>query len=107
MRACYVADESLVVTGMPLHPRVAAGLDRLHELGARGEREILAAPQPEALGVGEIVDRGGTGGGDVEDSRVRQGVLQAQARATLLRGRLVAALAFAAGGVGHGVALVE
>ena len=36
-----------------------------------------------------------------------QRVLQAQAGAALLRGRLVAAFALAAGGVLHGMALVE
>ncbi len=89
------------------HGGDAAGLDRLDEFGARGEREILAAPEAEPLGIGEIVDGGGAGRGDIDDARVRQRVLQAQAGAALLRGGLVAALAFAAGGVLHGVALVE
>jgi hypothetical protein len=53
------------------------------------------------------VNRSRARGRDVEDSCVRQGVLQAQARTPLLRRRLVAALALAAGGVLHGVALVE
>ena len=90
-----------------LHRRDAAVLDRLDELGARREREILAAPQAEPLGIGEVVDRGGAGRRDVDDARVRQRVLQPQARAALLRGGLVAAFALAAGGVLHGVALVE
>ena len=34
-------------------------------------------------------------------------MLQAQSGTALLRWRLVAALAFAAGGIGHGMALVE
>ena len=90
-----------------LHGRDAAGLDRLDELGARGEREILAAPEAEPLGIGEIVDRGGAGRRDIDDAGVRQRVLQAQAGAALLRGGLVAALAFVASGVLHGMALVE
>jgi hypothetical protein len=53
------------------------------------------------------VDRGGAGRRDIDDAGVRQRVLEAQARAALLRGGLVAALALAAGGVLHGVALVE
>ena len=90
-----------------LHRRDAAVLDRLDELGAGGEREILAAPEAEPLGVGEIVDGGGAGRGDIDDAGVRQGVLEPQARAALLRGGLVAAFALAADGVLHGVALVE
>ena len=90
-----------------LHGRNAAGLDRLDELGARGEREILATPESEPLGVGEIVDRGGTGRGYIDDAGVRQRVLQAQACAPLLRGGLIAALAFVASGVLHGMAFVE
>ena len=77
------------------------------ELGAGGEGEVLAAPEAEPLGIGEIVDRGGAGGRDVDDARIGQRVLQAQAGTALLRGRLVAAFALAAGGIGHGVALVE
>ena len=50
---------------------------------------------------------GRTGGGDIDDARIRQRVLQAQSGAALLRGRLIAALALAAGGVRHGVAFVE
>ena len=53
------------------------------------------------------MDRRRAGGRDVEDARVRQRVLQAQARAALLGGRLVAALALLAGGVLHRMALVE
>ena len=74
---------------------------------AGGEREIRPAPQAEPLRIGEIVDRGGAGRGHVEHAGFGQRVLQAQARPALLRGRLVAALALAAGGVLHGVALVE
>src|SRR5208283_5204137 len=72
-----------------------------------GEREILTAPQPEPLGIGEIVDRGRAGRGDIEHAGIRQSVLQAQARSSLLGGRLIAAFALAAGGVLHGVAFVE
>ena len=99
--------ERLQVARQHLHRRDAAGLDRLDELGARGEGEILAAPQAEPLGIGEIVDRGRAGRRDIEDAGIRQRVLQAQPGAALLRGGLVAAFALAAGGVLHGVALVE
>ena len=73
----------------------------------RGEGKILTTPQAEPLGVGEIVHRGRARSRDVEHARIRQRVLQAQARAPLLRGGLVAAFALAAGGVLHGMALVE
>ena len=69
--------------------------------------KVLAAPETEPLGVGEIMHGGRTGGGDIDDARIRQRVLQAQSGAALLRGRLIAALALAAGGVRHGVAFVE
>ena len=67
----------------------------------------VAAPQAEPLRIGEIVHRGGAGRRDVEHAGIRQRVLQAQARTSLLGWRLVAAFALAAGGVLHGVALVE
>ena len=69
--------------------------------------KVLAAPQAEALGIGEIVDRGGAGRRDIDDAGVRQACCRRKPGAALLRGGLVAALALAAGGVLHGVALVE
>ena len=106
-RAGRVEAERLEIARQHLHRRDAAILDRLDELGAGGEREVLAAPETEALGIGEVVDRGGAGGGDVDHAGVRQGMLEPQARASLLRGGLVAALALAADGVLHRMALVE
>src|SRR3546814_12131156 len=52
-RASRIEAERLQVAGQHLHRRDAAGLDRLDELGARGEGEVLAAPQAEAPGGGE------------------------------------------------------
>ena len=43
-RAGGVEAEGAQIAGEHLHRRDAAGLDRLDELGARGEGEILAAP---------------------------------------------------------------
>ena len=106
-RAGGVEPERPEIAGQHLHGGDTAILDRLDELGARGEGEILAAPEAEPLGIGEIVDRGGAGRRDIDDARVRQGVLQAQARTALLRGRNIAPLSLAATGVLHGVALVE
>ena len=106
-RAGCVEAECLEVACEHLHRGDAAGLDRFDKLGTGGEREIRTAPQAEPLGVGEIVDRRRASGRDVEDARARQGVLQAQARTALLRGRMVAALGLLAGGVLHRVALVE
>jgi len=71
------------------------------------EWEIRPAPQAEPLGIGKVVDRGGAGGRDIEHAGFRQRVLQPQSRTSLLRGRLVAALALGAGRVLHGVAFVE
>jgi hypothetical protein len=95
-RAGGVEAERAQVAGQHLHRRDAAGLDRLDELGARGEGEVLAAPEPEPLRIGEIVDGGRAGGGDVNDAGVRKRMLEAQAGAALLRGGDIAALALAA-----------
>ena len=70
-----------------------------HELGAGGEGKVLAAPQAEPLGIGEIVHRRGARRRDVDDAGIRQSVLQPQPGTALLRGRLIAALALAAGGI--------
>ena len=59
------------------------------------------------MGVCEAGNGGGAGGGDVEDARVGERVLEAQPGAALLRGGDRAALAGGARGVGHGVGLVE
>ena len=57
---CGIETERFEIAGEHLHGRDAAGLDRLHELGAGGEREILAAPETKPLGVGEIMHGGRT-----------------------------------------------
>ena len=85
-RARGIEAERLQVARQHFHGRDAAGLDRLDELGARGEGKILAAPEAEPLGIGEIVDRGRAGRRDIDDARVGQRVLQAQPGAALLRG---------------------
>ena len=106
-RAGGVEPERTQVAGQHLHGGDTAILDRLDEFGAGGEGEVLAAPEAEPLGVGEIVDGRRAGGRDIDHARLGQGVLEAQARAALLRGGDVAAFALAATGVLHGVALVE
>ncbi len=106
-RARGIEAEGLHVARQHLHRRDAAGLDRLDELGPRGEGEILAAPEAETLGIGEIVDGGRAGRGDIDDARIRQRVLKPESRTALLRGGLVAAFSLAAGRVLHGMALVE
>ena len=99
--------ERLHVARQHLHGGDPARLDRLDEFRARGEGKILAAPKAEPLGIGEIMNGGGARRRDIDDAGVGQGVLEAQPGAALLRGGLVAALAFAAGGVLHRVAFVE
>ncbi|TWG96285.1 hypothetical protein L598_002700000150 [Mesorhizobium sp. J18] len=106
-RAGRVETKRTKVAGQNLHGGNTAGLDRLDELGARREREILAAPQPEPLGIGEIVNRGGAGCRDIDDACVRQRVLKPQAGTALLRGGDVAAFSLAATGVLHRMRLVE
>src|SRR3546814_998082 len=51
--------------------------------------------------------RGRAGRRDIDDARIGQGVLEPQTGTALLRGRLLAAFALAAGGVGHRVRFVE
>src|ERR1700732_4634173 len=53
------------------------------------------------------MDRRRTRRGDIEYAGIWQRVLQAQSGAALLRGALVAALGLLAGGVLHGMGLVE
>ena len=68
-RPCRVEAEALEVAGQHLHGGHAAGLDRLHELSARGEggacpgprSGVRPTPQAQALGIGEVVHRRGAG----------------------------------------------
>ena len=53
------------------------------------------------------MDGGGAGGRDIDDAGLRQGMLEAQPGATLLAGGDITAFSLAAGGVGHGMRLVE
>src|SRR3546814_2333336 len=71
-RAGRVEAERTKVTREHFHRRDAAGLDRLDELGPRRERKVLAAPEAEALGVGEVVDGGRACRRDVDDAGARQ-----------------------------------
>src|SRR5205823_1211008 len=70
-----VETERLKIASQDLHRRDAARLNCLDELATRRERKVLAAPQPEALGVGEIMNRGGAGRRDIDDAGVRQSML--------------------------------
>ena len=106
-RSGGVEAERAKVAGKHLHRRDAAGLDRLDKLGAGREGKIVATPQTEALRVGKVLDRGGAGGGDIDDAGIGQGVLQAKPRAPLLRGRDIAPFSLAAASVLHRVRLVE
>ena len=67
-----VEAERLEIACEHFHGGDTAGFDRLHELAARGEREVLAAPQAETLRIGEIVHRGRAGGRHVHDAGVGQ-----------------------------------
>src|SRR6478672_9990653 len=106
-RAGRVETERLEVAGQHFHRRDAARFNRLDELATRRKRKIVAAPQPEPLRIGEIVDRGGPGRRNIDNARIRQSVLQTQTSAALLRGSLVAPFTFAARGVLHRVRLVK
>jgi hypothetical protein len=88
-----VKPERAKIAGENFHRRGAAVFDRLYEFGACGEGKVVAAPQAEALGIGEIVDSGRARRRDVDHARVSQGVLQAEACASLLRMRDVTSFA--------------
>ena len=87
-RARGIEAERFEIAGQHFHRRDAAGLDRLHEFGAGGEGKIFAAPEAEPLGIGKIMHRRRAGGGDIDNARIGQRMLQAQSRAALLRRRL-------------------
>ena len=106
-RTRRIEAECLEVARQHFHRRDAAGFDRLDEFSACRERKVLAAPQPEALGIGQIVNRGRTGRRDVDDARIRQRMLQAKPGPALLRGGHVATFTFPARGILHRVRLVE
>ncbi len=106
-RAGCVEAERLEVARQHLHGRDPTLLDRFDELGTGGERKVGAAPKAEALGISEIVDRGCARRRHIDHAGIRQRVLESQARAPLLRGRLVTTLALAPDRILHGVALVE
>ena len=106
-RAGGVEAERTKVAGQNLHGRNAASLDRLDEFRAGREWEILAAPQAEPLGIGEIVNRGRAGGRDIDDAGVGQRVLEAKPGTSLLRGCDIAAFALAPRRILHGMAFIE
>ena len=89
------------------HGGNAARFDGGDKIGAIGKRKIRTSPKSEALRIGEIVHARGPRRRDIDDARLRQGMLKAQTCAALLRGSLVAALTFLAGGVRHGMRFVK
>lgn len=99
--------EGAKIAGQHLHRCDTAGLDGSDEFGPGGKREILAAPQAETLGIGEIVDGSSACRRDVDDSSAGEGVLEPQAGTALLRRRNIASFSLSAAGVLHGMALVE
>ena len=110
-RSCLVEPECFQIAGHHLHRRHPAGLHGGDEIGALLEGRLPArigpAPQPKAPRIGKAGNRGSPGGGDIEYTRIGQGVLQTQSGASLLRGRRIATRSLGPGGVGHGVGLVE
>ena len=57
-RARRIEPERLEIARQHFHRRDAALLDRLDKFGTRAKREVLATPETETLGVGEIVHCG-------------------------------------------------
>ena len=106
-RARGVEAERLEIAGQHFHGGDAAAFHGRDKIRAGRERKITGAPQAEPRGIGEVLNRRGAGGRDIENARVMQRVLQAETRLALLRRLLLAALALVAGGVGHGMRFVE
>ena len=106
-RPRQIEPECLQVARDHLHGGNAPGLHRGDEFCPRHEGEIPGAPETEAGSIGEIADDRRASGRDVEHACIGHGVLQREARKTLLRGLLVTAVRLFAGGIRHGVALVE
>ena len=106
-RARLVEAEGFEIPRDDFHRGDPAPLHGGDEVGAVRESGGAAAPESEARRVGEPAYGAGSGRGRVENAGVRQGVPQPQAREPLLRGLRVAAFPGRAGGVGHGVGLVE
>ena len=106
-RTCHIEAERAQIAGQHLHRRDAAGLDSGDEFAAGSEGKVLAAPEPEALRIGKIVYGRGARRRDIDDARVRQRVLQPKPCPPLLRRSDVAAVAFAAAGVLHGMGFIE
>jgi hypothetical protein len=101
-----VAAKRLHVARHQLHRRQAAVLDFADELVAALERGAVA-PEPEPLGIGEVLDLGGAGRRQVDDPGVGEPRLQLQPGKRLLRRVLLAEGAFLGLGVGHVVGFVE
>lgn len=106
-RARGVETEGFEIPRHHLHRRDAAFVHGRHEFLVGVERHVVGSPEAETLRVGEVFHRGGADGADVDDARIGNGILEAEAHQPLLRGLAPAAVAVAAGGVGHGVRLVE
>ncbi|CDN96333.1 hypothetical protein BN949_05510 [Agrobacterium tumefaciens] len=106
-RARCVEAHGLEVASEYFHCRNTAVFDRGNELGTGRKGKVAAAPEAEALGIGERLHFRRAGRGDVDDTSIRQSALQAEPCPALLRRRLVAAFGLAAGGVGHGMAFIE
>src|ERR1700761_6091011 len=99
--------ERLEIARQYFHGGDPALFHRRNKIGTGGKRKITGAPQAEPHGIGQVLNRGGAGRRYIEDACIVQCVLQAQSRLALLRGFLVATLAFVAGGIGHGVRFVK
>ena len=106
-RAGGVETERLQVAGQHLHRGDAAPFHRRHEFGPRRKRKITGAPEAKPRCIGEVLHGRGARGRDVEDARVIQRMLKAEPGLALLRRFLLAPFPLVAGGVGHGVGLVE
>ena len=103
-RAGHIEAERLEVAGQHLHRGDATGLDRVDEFGAVGEGKILAAPEAEPLGIGEVVDGRGAGRRDIDDrARWADACCSRSPARPCCEAAWFAAFARAAGGVLHGV----
>ncbi len=106
-RAGLVAAEGLQVAADHLESGHSPALHRLDEVRPGDEGGVGGRPESEAVRIAQSVDGAGSGRADVEDAGLGQHVLELHAGLALLARGDGTALAAAAGGVAHRVALVE
>ncbi len=106
-RAGQVEAEGLHVAGHHLHGGNAAIANLVDEFCSSSEGQVTCLPQAEAVRVGQRLDLGRAGGGDIDHPRARDTILQFDARLALERPCGLAAFGLLLEGSAHRMTLVE